>query len=92
MKIAVCDVEESMRLSDNEGIKITESIVGSHLDDFIQIYNGRILIKGGLNIKNIFVDEKIIVNNIKFDLFNQYWLKNIDQVNKIICVIIFITK
>lgn len=86
MKIPICNVEESLKLSDKEGNDMTEHIVGTHMDDLSQIYNGRISIKGSAKIKNILVsnllpetiDEdpqqliqsQIIINNMPFDLPN----------------------
>lgn len=82
----MCDVMESVKLSDKEGSNMTEYIVGTHMDDFIQIYNGRVSIKGVTNIENIFVsaplqpsiDEdlyqstlsQILINSIPFDPIN----------------------
>lgn len=86
-----------MNLSDEEGNQMTEYIVGTHMDDLSQIYNGRVFIKGSANMKNIFVSslltpdnmnedaQQIIVNNIPFnllDLQHQYWFKTTDQVRK----------
>lgn len=74
---------------------MTEYIVGTHMDDLSQIYNGRVSIKGTGNMKNIFVSsllpvtnsedtqQLIQINNIPFDLLNlhqQYWFKSTDQV------------
>lgn len=92
-----------MKLSDKEGNDMTEYIVGIHMDDLLQIYNGRVSIKGTANMKNILlssilpvtnnedsqqlVQSQIVINNLPFDLFNvqqQYWLKNTDQVKSLI--------
>lgn len=84
-----------MQLSEEEGNNMTDYIVGTHMDDFIQIYNGRVLIRGPTNMRNIFVppimnedsqqtkESQIIMNNNAFNFFNlhqQYWYKSIDQV------------
>lgn len=86
MKISICNVDESMKLSDKESNDMTDYIVGTHMDDLSQIYNGRVSIKGTANIKNIFVSSllpetnyenpqqliqsQIIINTIPFDLLN----------------------
>lgn len=55
VKISDCKVKNAMKLSDNEGEDMTEHIVGTHMDDLTQIYNGHVVIKGTTNINNIFV-------------------------------------
>lgn len=85
-----------MNLSDEEGNDMTEHIVGTHMEDLSQIYNGHVFIRGSANMKNIFMSSllnpatenedapQIILNNIPFDLLNlqqQYWFKTNDQVH-----------
>lgn len=45
-----------MKLSDDEGENMTENIVGTH-EDLIQIYTGRISIRGSVNINKVFVSS-----------------------------------
>lgn len=91
-----------MKLSDEEGSDMTEYIVGTHMDDLSQIYNGRVSIKGSASIENVLVlknednifqqqinSSQIILNNMSFDLLNlqqQYWVKTTDQVQWIISI------
>lgn len=85
VKISICNVEESLKLSDKEGNDMTEHIVGTQMDDLSQIYNGRVLIKGSAKMMNILVfnrqetnnddpqqliQSQIVINNIQFDLLN----------------------
>lgn len=84
VKISICNVEESLKLSDKEGNDMTEHIVGTHMDDLSQIYNGRVSIKGSAKMKNFLVSNllpetinedpqqpnQIIINNMPFDLPN----------------------
>lgn len=86
MKVSICNVEDSMKLSDKEGNEMTEYIVGTHIDDLSQIYNGRVLIKGTGSMKDILVSSllpatinedpqqliqsQIVINSIPFDLLN----------------------
>lgn len=95
MKVSICNVEDSLQLSDKEGNDMTEHIVGTHMDDLSQIYNGRISIKGSAKVKNMLVpapnnedpqqsiQSQVIIANTPFDLLNlqhQYWSKTTDQV------------
>lgn len=43
-----------MKLSDDEGEHMTEHIVGTHMDDLTQIYNGKLIIKGSVDVTNIY--------------------------------------
>lgn len=52
--MSVCNVKNSLKLSDDEGENMTENIVGAH-EDLIQIYSGRISIKGSVSINNVSV-------------------------------------
>lgn len=40
-------------MSDKESDEMTQHIVGTRLEDFSQIYNGRIVIKGSLSLQNV---------------------------------------
>lgn len=95
VKISTCNVEGSLKLSDKEGNDMTEHIVGTHMDDLSQIYNGRISIKGSAKMNNILVpasnnddpqqsiQSQIVINNTPLDLLHlqqQYWFKTTDQV------------
>lgn len=53
VRILHCIVENSLKLSDDEGENLTEHIVGTHMDDLTQIYNGKLIIKGPVDVKNI---------------------------------------
>lgn len=55
IKIVICDVKEMMKLSDQEGDDMTEHVIGTLITDLSQIYNGRIIIQGSVNINNLFV-------------------------------------
>lgn len=55
VKIVVCNVNESLVLSDDEGDDMTQHIVGTHIDDLTQIYNGRVAIRGSLTFNNLLV-------------------------------------
>lgn len=89
--IPVCTVASQLKLSDDEGDSMTEHIVGTHMDDLTQIYNGKVRIKGSADVKNIFmsqdnpaIENHVHVNGVKFELMNvsqQYWMKQINQVN-----------
>lgn len=86
MEIPICNVENSLKLSDKEGNDMTEHIVGTNMDDLSQIYNGHISIRGSAKMKNILlssissalnnqdpqqpVQSQIIINNTPFDLLN----------------------
>lgn len=78
-------VNSLLRLSDDEGESMTERIVGTHIDDLTQIYNGKIRIKGSAEIDKIYVDqeEQVHVNDIRLEitqLSQQYWMKKLNQV------------
>lgn len=53
VKISVCNITKSLQLSDKESDEMTQHIVGTRLEDFSQIYNGRIVIKGSLSLRNV---------------------------------------
>lgn len=71
---------------------MTEHIIGTHISDLIQIYNGRISIQGSVNFNTVSListsdanesKRPIIINNLSFDLPHlkeQYWMKTLDQV------------
>lgn len=79
-----------MQLSDDEGENMTEHIVGTYIDDLTQIYNGRVLIKGSVDIFNIYTsndkessDTRILINGVHTDLLHinlEYWMKKLNQV------------
>ncbi|XP_055324263.1 uncharacterized protein LOC129578933 [Sitodiplosis mosellana] len=95
IKVFVCNVNSQLKLSDDEGESMTEHIVGTHMDDLTQIYNGRVRIKGSANVNNIYISQdpsqfaenpigvsQLRVNGIQFDLLNisqQYWMKTVNQ-------------
>lgn len=54
VKILVCNVSNIVKLSDDEGENMTEHIVGTHMDDLTQIYNGKVIIKSSVDVTNIF--------------------------------------
>lgn len=51
----VCNISNSLQLSDKEGEEMTQHIVGTRMGDLSQIYNGRIVIKGSLSLQNVIV-------------------------------------
>lgn len=55
MSIAKCKIDGHLRLSDHEGEKITQHIVGTRIEDLIQLYNGHVTIKGSLALHNVVV-------------------------------------
>lgn len=63
MKIPVCNVMENLKLSDDEGDDMTEHIIGTHVSDLTQIYNGHISIQGSINMNNVFVSNERVQNN-----------------------------
>lgn len=65
VKIVVCNVNESLVLSDDEGDDMTQHIVGTHIDDLTQIYNGRVTIRGSLTFNNV------LVSNTRDNFFSQ---------------------
>lgn len=87
----MCTVASQLKLSDDEGDSMTEHIVGTHMDDLTQIYNGKVRIKGSADVSNIFmsqdnptVENYVHVNGLKFELMNvsqEYWMKELYQVN-----------
>lgn len=102
VKVPVCNVKSELKLSDNEGESMTEHIVGTRMSDLTQIYNGKVRIKGSVNVQNIYAKRdptqfaenptgvcQVLVNGADFDLLNisqQYWMKSINQV---LCAILF---
>lgn len=74
-----------MKLSDDEGEDMTEHIVGTHMDDLTQIYNGRVLIKGSVDTNNIFlsnIKEVLLPNNTQIEVTNDensHILENVIQ-------------
>lgn len=90
VKIFVFNISDSLQLSDKEGEEMTQHIVGTRTEDLMQIYSGRIVIKGTLSLQNVqFSDaaanrSALVVDGTPFDLFSvhdQYWMKSIDQVS-----------
>lgn len=59
-----------MKLSDDEKENITEHVVGTNMDDLTQIYNGRAIIKGSVNINHVLIfhnHDQFIDKPIQFD-------------------------
>ncbi|XP_031638196.1 uncharacterized protein LOC116350528 [Contarinia nasturtii] len=91
VKVNECHIRDSLHLSDDESEHITDHIVGTHLDDLVQIYHGRVLVRGSVNTNNISVSNpdqeetirsQILINGILFDLphlSHQYWMKTVNQ-------------
>lgn len=51
--MSVCNISDSLQLSDKEGEEMTQHIVGTRMEDLSQIYNGRIIIRGSLSLQNV---------------------------------------
>lgn len=69
IKLFSCNVKDRMKLSDSEGESITtQYIVGTHMDDLMQIYNGRTIIRGSVNIVHLLntQEESLLKNNQDF--------------------------
>lgn len=91
VKVLVCNVQDRLQLSDDESEHITDHIVGTHIDDLVQIYNGQITVRGSVDMSNIFISStekeaptsQITINGRPFDLPNLnhlYWMKKVNQV------------
>lgn len=90
VKVLVCNVNSQLKLSDDEGESMTEHIVGTHMDDLTQIYNGKVVIKGSADVGIIYTsqeypitDSQVHVNGVPMDFLNlgqKYWMKKINQV------------
>lgn len=60
IKMSVCNISESLQLADSEAEEITQTIVGTRVEDLSQIYNGRIIIHGTLSLKNVVSDLSLM--------------------------------
>lgn len=61
-----------MKLSDDEGETMTEHIVGTHMEDLTQIYNGHVTIRGSADTSNILTNNREVsfITNSQMDPIN----------------------
>lgn len=73
---------------------MTNNIVGTRLEDLMQIYNKPVRIQGSLTVQNISVlsaadkndrqEMNVWINDFKFDFDSipeNFWMKSVDQVS-----------
>lgn len=53
----VLNVSDHLSLSNDEGDDLTQHIIGTHLDDLSQIYNGHVTIRGSATFNNVLVSS-----------------------------------
>lgn len=87
IKIFHFNILSNLTISDNANTDNLRNVIGTRYEDLSQIYTGRIIIDGSLFLSNLFVDEtksQIMVQKNLFqpDVNNNYWIKNVNQVNK----------
>lgn len=82
MEIEHLDVENDLTLNDNS--LFDKQVDGTKLDELLQIYNGKVLIKGSILIPNLHLeaDTKVLLQNneVHLDIPGYYWSKAKDQV------------
>lgn len=57
IKMYVLNVSEQLTLSNDEGDDLTQHIIGTHIDDLTQIYNGHVTIRGSVTFDNVLVSS-----------------------------------
>lgn len=80
-----CNIE-NLTLTEIAENELARHIIGSQLVEFLQIYNGKVVIKGSLRLNNVELTRprtNVTVNDYSFNAINlneKFWMNSVDQV------------